>query len=83
MEFLRGVNMAHLSLTQKSLKWLITKIKNNHKKNEELEVNLSKIEKMLIHNEFYAPLSIDEKGLIILTDDSGNAILADWKYKIE
>lgn len=45
----------------------------------ELNDRMSRMEYMAIHNDFFAPISVDNAA--ILVDDTGNAILADWKYK--
>ena len=44
-----------------------------------LDEEFSILSDMLLHNSFAAPL--DANGAF-LTDDNGNAVLADWKYKI-
>ena len=49
----------------------------------ELDQRLSGLEYMTIHNDFTAPIAIEGAGTILLTDDLGNAIVADWKYKEE
>lgn len=45
----------------------------------ELNDRMSRMEYMAIHNDFSAPIAVDNAA--ILVDDTGNAILADWKYK--
>lgn len=45
----------------------------------ELNDRMSRMEYMAIHNDFSAPIAVDNSA--ILVDDLGNAILADWKYK--
>lgn len=45
----------------------------------ELNDRMSRMEYMAIHNDFSAPIAVDNAA--ILVDDLGNAILADWKYK--
>jgi hypothetical protein len=44
---------------------------------------LALLEGMCLTNHFIAPLATDDDELTIITDDLGNAILADWKYKEE
>jgi hypothetical protein len=39
------------------------------------------IESMCLTNDFIAPIATDDDALTFLTDDQGNALLADWKYK--
>lgn len=39
------------------------------------------LEAMCLTNNFMAPLATDDETLTVITDDLGNAILADWKYK--
>lgn len=39
------------------------------------------IESMCLTNNFIAPIATDDDTLTFLTDDQGNALLADWKYK--
>lgn len=39
------------------------------------------IESMCLTNDFIAPIATDDDTLTFLTDDQGNALLADWKYK--
>lgn len=45
----------------------------------ELNDRMNRMEHMAIHNDFSAPIAVDNTA--ILVDDTGNAILADWKYK--
>ena len=50
--------------------------------------SLAQIEKtyeehMTLKNLFTVPVAIDNTGTTLLTDDLGNAIVADWKYKEE
>ena len=45
----------------------------------ELNDRMSRMEYMTLHNDFSAPIAVDDSA--ILADDAGNAILADWKYK--
>ena len=42
---------------------------------------LELLETMCWSNNFMAPLITDDEILTVITDDLGNAILADWKYK--
>ena len=46
----------------------------------EVDERLAALEYMTIQNDFTAPLVADDEGTI-LTDDLGNAIVADWKFK--
>lgn len=46
----------------------------------ELDERLSALEHMVLKNDFTAPLTVDNSGTL-LVDDSGFAIVADWKYK--
>lgn len=39
------------------------------------------LETMVLNNEFAAPMITDDDSLTVITDDNGNAILADWKHK--
>lgn len=39
------------------------------------------LETMVLNNEFAAPMLTDDDTLTVITDDNGNAILADWKHK--
>lgn len=47
----------------------------------EVDTKLALLEHMTLKNEFYTPLATDDSALTLLTDDYGNAILADWIYK--
>lgn len=47
----------------------------------EVDTKLTLLEHMTLQNDFYVPLSTDDSTLTLLTDDFGNAILADWIYK--
>lgn len=49
----------------------------------EVDQRLGGLEYMTIHNDFTAPIALEGAGTILLTDDLGNAIVADWKYKEE
>ena len=50
----------------------------------ELDERLAALEKMTIQNEYSAPIVVNESGpAILLVDDNGDAIVADWKYKEE
>nr|DAH43173.1 MAG TPA: Receptor Binding Protein [Caudoviricetes sp.] len=44
------------------------------------EARLSALERMIIKNQFNAPIALDSDD-IVLVDDDDNAISADWKYK--
>lgn len=39
------------------------------------------LETMCLTNDFISPLATDDDTLTVITDDLGNAIMADWKYK--
>ncbi len=39
------------------------------------------LEYMTLNNDFVAPIATDDGVLTVITDDLGNAILADWIYK--
>lgn len=39
------------------------------------------LEYMTLNNDFVAPVATDDSVLTVITDDLGNAILADWIYK--
>lgn len=41
------------------------------------------LEGMCLTNNFIAPLATDDDTLTVITDDLGNVLLADWKYKEE
>lgn len=73
--------MAHLTLTQKALEWLLGKVKANATQCAEYEIRLDSVEKMLIENQFSAPIAIDDSKTTVLVTDDGEALLADWKYK--
>ena len=50
----------------------------------ELDERLAALERMTIQNEYSAPIVVNESGLaVLLVDDDGDAIVADWKYKEE
>ena len=49
----------------------------------ETKERLRLIAGMCLTNDFIAPLATDDETLTVITDDLGNAILADWKYKEE
>lgn len=73
--------MAHYTLTQKAVKWLVAKVKNNSDRCDEYGIRLDSVEKMIIKNSFSAPIAVDEAETTILVTDDGYALLADWKYK--
>lgn len=54
-----------------------------HLQNEitEIDTKLTLLEHMTLQNDFYVPIATDDQTLTLLTDDFGNAILADWIYK--
>lgn len=45
----------------------------------EANATIARLEYMIVHNDFYAPLAVDDAGTL-LTDDLGNVIVADWKH---
>lgn len=47
----------------------------------DLDERLSAIEYMVVHNEFAAPLNLEDEEGSFLVDENDNAILLDWKYK--
>lgn len=47
----------------------------------ELEERLSLLEYMTLQNDFSAPIATDDEEITLITDDYGNAILAEWKHK--
>ena len=50
----------------------------------ELDDRLAALERMTIQNEYSAPIVVNESGsAVLLVDDDGDAIVADWKYKEE
>ena len=50
----------------------------------ELDERLAALERMTIKNEYSAPIVVNESGsAVLLVDDDGDAIVADWKYKEE
>lgn len=50
----------------------------------ELDERLAALERMTIKNEYSAPIVVNETGsAVLLVDDDGDAIVADWKYKEE
>ena len=71
--------MTHFTLTKKAIRWLVDKVKDNTNRCDEHSARLNSIEKMIIKNQFYAPIEKDT-GELIVTDD-GYSILADGKYR--
>ena len=50
----------------------------------ELDERLAVLERMTIHNEYSAPIVVNESGpAVLFVDDDGDAIVADWKYREE
>lgn len=50
----------------------------------ELDERLAALERMTIQNEYSAPIVVNESDpVVLLVDDDGDAIVADWKYKEE
>lgn len=56
-----------------------------HLQNEidEIDSRLTILEHMTLQNDFSVPIATDDETLTLLTDDLGNAIVADWIYKEE
>jgi len=48
---------------------------------QNLQNKVALLEHMIMANDFFAPMATDDADLTILTDDSDNAILANWRYK--
>ena len=46
------------------------------------ENRLTLAEYMVLHNDFYTPISVEDEDESILVDDDGTVILADWKYNV-
>lgn len=46
----------------------------------EVDERLSHLEYMTIQNDFTAPIAVDKTEQVLLTDDLGNAIVADWQH---
>ena len=47
----------------------------------EIDDKLSNLEYMTLQNDFTVPIAVDDSGTVLLVDDVGVAIVADWKYK--
>lgn len=47
----------------------------------DLDARLSAVEYMIVHNDFTAPLNLEDEVGSFLVDENDNAILLDWKYK--
>ena len=47
----------------------------------EIDGKLSNLEYMTLQNDFTVPIAVDDSGTVLLVDDVGVAIVADWKYK--
>jgi len=47
----------------------------------EIDDRLSSLEHMTLQNKFSVPLAIEGDTLTLFVDDTGKAIVADWKYK--
>ena len=47
---------------------------------DEHEDRLAALEHMLIKNQITAPIATDEGKQVLLADDDGNVLQADWKY---
>lgn len=39
------------------------------------------LEYMCLNNDFVSPIITDDSEITVITDDSNNAILSNWKYK--
>ena len=46
----------------------------------ELDERLSNLEYMVLQNDLTVPIAVDNTGTVLLVDELGNAIVADWKY---
>lgn len=46
----------------------------------ELDERLSNLEYMTLQNDFSVPIACDNSGTVLFVDDTGKAIVADWKY---
>lgn len=46
---------------------------------DEANATIARLEYMIINNDFYAPLAVDDTGAV-LADDLGFTIVADWKH---
>lgn len=50
----------------------------------EVDDRLTRLEHMTLTNQFSAAISVNESGnTVLLVDESGKAIIADWKYEEE
>ena len=50
----------------------------------EVDDRLARLEHMALTNQFSAAISVNESGnTVLLVDESGKAIIADWKYEEE
>lgn len=50
----------------------------------EVDDRLARLEHMALTNQFSAAISVNESGnIVLLVDESGKAIIADWKYEEE
>ena len=50
----------------------------------EVDDRLARLEHMALTNQFSAAISVNENGnTVLLVDESGKAIIADWKYEEE
>lgn len=50
----------------------------------EVDDRLARLEHMTLTNQFSAAISVNESGnTVLLVDESGKAIIADWKYEEE
>lgn len=47
----------------------------------EVDEKLTNLEYMTLQNDFTVPIAVDDSGTVLLVDDVGVAIVADWKYK--
>jgi hypothetical protein len=65
------------TLTKEAIQWIISKIKNSSS-------DISSLEEMCLQNHFELPINISsDSDVVLFTDDSGNAILAEWSYQIK
>lgn len=68
------------TLTKKAIEWIVGKLKANASDISDTRSELEELKKMVIQNQYYAPLIIDDEDHTLLVDDN-TILLADWKYK--
>lgn len=65
------------TLAKDAISWIVNKIKDNTS-------SISTLEEMCLQNHFELPINISSNSdIVLLTDDSGNAILVEWSYQIK